>query len=78
MRVDAASQVGAQLALNVARCPAFMSGASLREKGLEVTRDQAVERCRLRSALFVVLRRGLRGGVHARALANSVPAMNLR
>jgi hypothetical protein len=43
-----------------------------------VTRDQAVERCRLRSALLVVQRRGLRGGVHARALANSVPAMNLR
>ena len=54
MRVDAASQVGAQLAFNVARYPAFMSGASLREKGLEVTRDQAVERCRLRSVLFVV------------------------
>ena len=54
MRVDTASQVSPQLALDVARHTSFVSGASFGQKGLEVTRDQPVKRSRLWSALFVV------------------------
>lgn len=77
MRVNAAREVGAQLALDVARHPAFMSRASLSEKRLEMTGHQLVERRRLRPALSVVQSRGSRGGIHAVAFAGSVPTMNL-
>ncbi len=78
MRVDATSQVGAQLAFDLARYTALVSGAGLGQKRLEVSRDQPVKRSRLRSPPFVAQRRGLRGVPHGRALANGVPAMNLR
>jgi hypothetical protein len=77
VRVDAASQVGAQLAFDVARHTAVVRGAGLGQKRLEVSRDQPVKRSRLRSPLFVAQRRGLRGVPHGCALANGVPAMNL-
>jgi len=44
---------------------------------LGVTGDRTVERCDLTSALFVVVRRGVRGGVHTRALSNGALVMNL-
>jgi hypothetical protein len=77
MRVDAASQVGAQLAFDVARHTAIMNDPGLGQKRLEVSRNQPVKRSRLRPALLVVQCRGMRGGPHTRALANGVPAMNL-
>ncbi len=78
VRVDATSQVGAQLAFDVARHTALVSGAGLGQKRLEVSRDQPVKRSRPRSPLFVAQRRDLRGVPHGRALANGVPEVNFR
>jgi hypothetical protein len=52
-RVDAASEVGAQLAFDVARYTVVVRGASLGQKRLEVSRDQPVKWSRLRAALLV-------------------------
>jgi hypothetical protein len=65
VRVDAASEVGTQLALDVARHTAVVRGAGLGQKRLEVSRDQPVERSRLRATLFVVQRGGVRSGPHS-------------
>ncbi len=73
VRVDAAREVGAELALDVAGQSPTVCRASFRQKGLKVALDEPVERSRLRAALLVLQRDGPSRCPHARLLATCVP-----
>jgi hypothetical protein len=82
MREDAALQVGAKLALHVARKTTPVVAPRLGQEGLEMTCDQGVEQ-RVLGRPSLVARRadvrdcGGRGAAHTRERANAVPGSKL-